>query len=200
MPNNIHHPIEHICLNLDRSSNPLHQSSLRMPPHLHPRSSATTTLFASTLAASFIIVGIPHIFPCPAPRKGYLDADGKTVRRRPRRSQSGEGEVGDKVEGHDGGIGTADAQLGLGRELKTLLASTTLTSDSSLAKRDSAKGDRGGGREEEDARALFREMEEEEEAMERERRECPVPKPRGKIGELLGFGTDRTRQRREERR
>lgn len=171
-----------------------------MPPHLHPRSSATTTLFASTLAASFIIVGIPHIFPCPAPRKGYLDADGKTIRRRRRRREISGGEVGDKVEGPDGGIGSADSQLGHGGELKTLLASTALTSDSSLAGRDSANCGRGGGSEEEDTGALFREMEEEEEAMKRERRECPVPKPRGKIGGLLGFGTDRTRQRREEKR
>jgi len=168
-----------------------------MPPHLHPRSSATTTLFASTLAASFIIVGIPHIFPCPAPRKSYLDSEGKSIRSRRRRRDSGGGEAGDKVEQLDGRSGTADAQLGRGEALKTLLASTTLTSDSSLLVRNSAKSGGGGGRDEEEARALFREMEEEEEAMERERRACPVPKPSGKIGELLGFGTDRKAQRRE---
>jgi cytochrome c oxidase assembly factor 2 len=174
-----------------------------MPPHLHPRSSATTTLFASTLAASFIIVGIPHIFPCPAPRKSYLDSEGKSVRNRRRRRDSGgrEEEADDKVEERERRSGTADAQLDHGKALETLLASTTLTSDSSLVGRKSAKGGRGGCREdEEEARALFREMEEEEEAMERQRRECPVPKPRGKIGELLGFGTDRTAQRRERER
>jgi cytochrome c oxidase assembly factor 2 len=171
-----------------------------MPPHLHPRSSATTTLFASTLAASFIIVGIPHIFPCPAPRKSYLDSEGDLVRKRRRRRDSGGGEADDKVEECDGRSGTADAQSGHGEALKTLLASTTLTSDSSLVRRNSVKGGRGGGSEEEEAKALFHEMEEEEEAMERERRECPVPKPRGKIGELLGFGTDRTAQRRDKER
>lgn len=171
-----------------------------MPPHLHPRSSATTTLFASTLAASFIIVGVPHIFPCPAPRKSYLDSEGNPVRTRRRRRDSGGGESDDKAEGRDGRNGTADAQLGHGQALKTLLASTTLTSDSSSVERNSVKGGRGRGSEEAEARALFREMEEEEEAMERERRECPVPKPRGKIGELLGFGTDRKAQTREKER
>lgn len=169
------------------------------PPHLHPRSSATTTLFASTLAASFIIVGIPHIFPCPAPRKGYLDEDGKTVRKRRRRRDSGGVDVVDKVEEREGGIGTEDTQLGLGGELKTLLESTASSSHSASTGRESAKGG-GAGSEEEDVRALFREMEEEEAARERERRECPVPKPRGKIGELLGFTRDGRRQRVEEER
>ena len=50
-----------------------------MPSHLHPRSSATTTLFASTLAASFIIVGIPHIFPCPAPRRAFSDSSVRSI-------------------------------------------------------------------------------------------------------------------------
>jgi cytochrome c oxidase assembly factor 2 len=43
------------------------------PPHLHPRSSATSTLFGVTLLASFIVVGIPHVFPCPRPRTTRLD-------------------------------------------------------------------------------------------------------------------------------
>jgi cytochrome c oxidase assembly factor 2 len=44
------------------------------PPHLHPRSSATSTLFGVTLLASFVVVGIPHIFPCPRPKNGRLSA------------------------------------------------------------------------------------------------------------------------------
>ncbi len=46
-----------------------------MPPHLHPRSAATSTLFAGTLLASFIVVGIPHVFPCPVPRRNYADTE-----------------------------------------------------------------------------------------------------------------------------
>lgn len=48
---------------------------------------------------------------------------------------------------------------------------------------------------EENIRALFREMKKEADKLKREGRECPVPKPRGKIGELLGFGRDGRRGR-----
>jgi cytochrome c oxidase assembly factor 2 len=163
-----------------------------MPPHLHPRSSATTTLFASTLAASFIIVGIPHIFPCPAPRKGYLDAEGNVVRKRRRRSKESAGvDVADETQvvGRGTDFGAEDAQSGLGGELKSLLGSAKVGVGSSSLRGETRKSG-GGGSEDEDVRALFREMKEEAAVLERERRECPVPKPRGKIGEMLGFGRD----------
>src|SRR5947209_12176155 len=64
-----------------------------MPPHLHPRSTATSTLFAGTLLASFTVVAIPHLFPCPRPRRAYADAErhldsegGPVVRRKRRKS------------------------------------------------------------------------------------------------------------------
>ena len=44
-----------------------------MPPHLHPRSTLTTTLFTGTLLASFAVVALPHVLPCPVPRKRYAD-------------------------------------------------------------------------------------------------------------------------------
>lgn len=59
-----------------------------MPPHLHPRSRLTSSLFATTVFASFVVVAIPHILPCPAPRVVYADGevpDGATPRRRRRR-------------------------------------------------------------------------------------------------------------------
>jgi cytochrome c oxidase assembly factor 2 len=173
-----------------------------MPPHLHPRSSATTTLFASTLAASFIIVGIPHIFPCPAPRKGYLDAEGNVVRKRRRRRKESDGVgVADEIQvvGRGGELGAADAQSALSGELKSLLGSAKVGADSSSLRRETRKSG-GGGSEDEDVRALFREMKEEAAVRESERRECPVPKPRGKIGEMLGFGRDgRARRGADER-
>ncbi|KAL2840972.1 putative alpha-1,3-mannosyltransferase [Aspergillus pseudoustus] len=46
-----------------------------MPPHLHPRSRSTTGLFAGTLLASLMVVGIPHVFPCPAPRRTFADSE-----------------------------------------------------------------------------------------------------------------------------
>ncbi|KAJ5587349.1 uncharacterized protein N7459_003114 [Penicillium hispanicum] len=64
-----------------------------MPPHLHPRSRSTTGLFAGTLLASLLVVGMPHVFPCPAPRRTFADsemtitADGQQVPRIRRRRQ-----------------------------------------------------------------------------------------------------------------
>ncbi|EPE24330.1 alpha-1,3-mannosyltransferase (Alg3), putative [Glarea lozoyensis ATCC 20868] len=46
-----------------------------MPPHLHPRSRLTSSLFATTLFASFFVVALPHALPCPAPRVAYADED-----------------------------------------------------------------------------------------------------------------------------
>ena len=67
-----------------------------MPSHFHPRSMMTTSLFGTTLAVSFLVVGMPHLFPCPAPRASYADTevleDGRRVRRR--RREDGEGTSG----------------------------------------------------------------------------------------------------------
>ncbi|QRD84733.1 putative alpha-1,3-mannosyltransferase [Aspergillus flavus] len=58
-----------------------------MPPHLHPRSRSTSSLFAATLLASLFVVGLPHLFPCPAPRRTLADsemlitADGQQIPR-----------------------------------------------------------------------------------------------------------------------
>ncbi|KAF4126844.1 cytochrome c oxidase assembly factor 2 [Geosmithia morbida] len=60
-----------------------------MPPHLHPRSRMTSSLFASTVVACFMVVALPHVLPCPAPKTtkfadGSVDVDS---RRRIRRQQ-----------------------------------------------------------------------------------------------------------------
>lgn len=99
----------------------------------------TSSLFATTMLASFVVVGLPHILPCPAPRVTY--ADGEIVedengrRRRKRRVQQQSQEV-------QGGV----VQL------------------NNITRADLVghEGNRG-------------------------KRECPVPKPGGKVGELLGF-------------
>lgn len=64
---------------------------MRQPPHLHPRSRLTSSLFATTLFASFFVVALPHILPCPAPRVAYAD-DGTMKRRR--RRKTNENDVG----------------------------------------------------------------------------------------------------------
>jgi cytochrome c oxidase assembly factor 2 len=42
--------------------------------------------------------------------------------------------------------------------------------------------------------ALFRQFQEEAEMLEKEARECPVPKPGGFLGQLLGFRQDGNKQ------
>lgn len=129
-----------------------------MPSHLHPRSRATSALFTVTLLTSFVVVGLPHILPCPAPRRSYADSetimseDGRIVLRRHAESitdPKGESPVGD-------------------RELQTV---------------DRAR-QKGGLTAEQ---AMFFQLQEEARILEKEKRECPVPKPGGFIGEILGF-------------
>ena len=118
-----------------------------MTPHLHPRSHLTTSLFGTTLLVSFLVVGMPHIVPCPAPRVKFADSDfeitkdGKRRRRRP----------ADDSEETNGG----------------------------------EKGDL----------ALPVISEGEKLAMRRSPHECPVPKPRGIIGEVLGFKKEETAEK-----
>jgi cytochrome c oxidase assembly factor 2 len=102
-----------------------------MPSHLHPRSRYTTSLFTTTLLVSFLVVGMPHIFPCPVPRTQFSDG-------RPRRLRK------------------ADAE----RDVDT-------------------KAREAG----EDAMAAA----EEANLLKRRAHECPVPKPGGLIGQVLGF-------------
>ena len=122
---------------------PLQQSN--MPPHLHPRSTATSTLFAGTLLASFVVVGIPHLFPCPQPRRSYADAE--------RRAQAGSCQ------------NSGPEDLSRDGERKGLAQRKAMSEEA----------------------ALFAELQREAEALDREARECPVPKPRGFIGRFLGF-------------
>lgn len=122
-----------------------------MPPYLHPRSRLTTSLFGATLAVSFLVVGMPHIIPCPAPRIVMADTD--------------------LIEGQDG------------RWRRTV-----------------REGDRNELEDEEDeAEALLR-LAEQRKRLETKGHECPIPKPGGILGEVLGLGnrTERIRKTRPE--
>jgi cytochrome c oxidase assembly factor 2 len=136
-----------------------------MPHYLHPRSRSTSSLFAATLLASFVIVGVPHIFPCPAPRRTLADsdmtmaADGQQIQR-PRR-----------------------------KKRKTLEPTDQLTSADSIP--------RGQATTDEEV-STFLQLEKEAETMAKVGRECPVPKPGGIVGQILGF-TDRGKEPREGR-
>ncbi|KAJ5152350.1 hypothetical protein N7492_010645 [Penicillium capsulatum] len=125
-----------------------------MPPHLHPRSRSTTGLFAGTLLASLVVVGLPHLFPCPAPRRTYADssemtitADGQQVPRLRRRRRKDVDTSSDAVRpDHPMPSGPVDEEV-----------------------------------------TTFFQTEEEAVKMAHNGRECPVPKPKGVLGELLGF-------------
>ena len=107
--------------------------------HLHPRSRMTSTLFTTTLAVSFLVVGLPHLLPCPVDRRQFADsadADGK-IRRRRRRS--------------DANVKTAES------------------GDTETSNQETSEGVLG-----------------------RKERECPVPKPGGRIGQMMGFETKQT--------
>lgn len=74
------------------------------PPHLHPRSRMTSSLFATTVLVSFFVVALPHALPCPAPRVSMADGEmtGDGRRRRRRRTEAAEttteGDKGDIVQ------------------------------------------------------------------------------------------------------
>ena len=121
-----------------------------MPPYLHPRSGMTTSLFTTTLAVSFLVVGIPHILPCPVNPKQFADSesdnfDAAAAKRAKRleRKRLRQLENGSKSEGLSdvrGKSTNGDEDIG------------------AISKRELAR-----------------------------RRECPVPKPGGLIGEIMGF-------------
>ncbi|MCJ1300484.1 hypothetical protein MMC08_003281 [Hypocenomyce scalaris] len=110
-----------------------------MAPHLHPRSRVTTSLFGTTLLVSFLVVGMPHLFPCPAPRTQFADVEITEDGRRRRRRRSA----------------------------------------------TAAEADEGAVAEEAPS-----EMVDEGQLLARKAHECPVPKPGGIIGEVLGFKKD----------
>ncbi|EFR03195.1 hypothetical protein MGYG_06193 [Nannizzia gypsea CBS 118893] len=147
-----------------------------MSSHLHPRSRSTMSLFTATLLASLLIVGVPHVFPCPAPRRALADseiivtADGQQIRRKRRRK--------DPIPAGDEASSPSDQLAG-----QSLLGSTTTNIISQTPT---------VGQELREQAAQFRYMEAEAKELEKTARECPVPKPKGILGQLLGFGADKS--------
>ena len=97
----------------------------------------TSSLFATTVIASFFVVALPHVLPCPAPRVVLADGempDGATRRKRRRRPN------------------ITERQDGIVQFNATSESDDDVATESRFSKR-----------------------------------ECPVPKPTGLLGELLGF-------------
>ncbi|KAF1928154.1 uncharacterized protein M421DRAFT_64103 [Didymella exigua CBS 183.55] len=102
-----------------------------MPPHMHPRSRMTASLFTTTLMVSFLVVAAPHLIPCPVDPRTLNDAADPTRRRRRRRPAESQDE--------------SDALGDEGRK--------------TMEQRLNPK------------------------------RECPIPKPGGLVGQVLGMTT-----------
>lgn len=134
------------------------------------------SLFTATLLASLLIVGVPHVFPCPAPRRALADseiivtADGQQIKRKRRRKEPVP--AGDETVPSDPLAG------------QSLFGSTI----ANLSRTPEV------GRELQEQAAEFRHMEAEAKELEKSARECPVPKPRGVLGHLLGFDSDKGSQ------
>ncbi|KAF2148963.1 hypothetical protein K461DRAFT_213205, partial [Myriangium duriaei CBS 260.36] len=106
-----------------------------MPHYLHPRSRSTSTLFTGCLAVSFLVVGMPHLLPCPVDCRQFTDsgeAIPKARRQRRKPSDDPQGQIEEQ---------------------------STLTGIEAQPHRN----------------------------------QCPVPKPRGLIGQMLGFKEDADR-------
>ena len=112
-----------------------------MTPHLHPRSRLTTSLFGTTLLVSFLVVGMPHILPCPAPRVNFAESDFEILEDGKRRKRRPSTET------------LSDESAGTDSELQIPLHIS----------------------------------EEEKALMKKRAHTCPVPKPPGIIGKVLGF-------------
>ncbi|KAK0735805.1 hypothetical protein B0T21DRAFT_368567, partial [Apiosordaria backusii] len=106
---------------------------------------------------SFFVVALPHILPCPAPRKtladGELDPSSSPQKRKRRPKQQSE------IVGEDG---------------VARFNNVTVTTPEQQEELQRVRRERRAER------------------AERGKRECPVPKPGGVLGEWLGFHKDTT--------
>ncbi len=116
------------------------------------------SLFSTTLAVSFLVVALPHVLPCPVPAQAYADGPNPIHdSSRPRRRKQ-KARVDDSKSTEREGF----TLNGKGARRKAGEGDATYHVDSE------ASTGRDGGRE-------------------RRKRECPVPKPGGLVGKVLGF-------------
>ncbi|ESZ95543.1 hypothetical protein SBOR_4072 [Sclerotinia borealis F-4128] len=144
-----------------------------MPPRLHPRSRFTSSLFAGTLFASFFVVALPHVLPCPAPRVAYADDGSGSQRPRRRRRKCPVDEVGGGE--HEEGQGQRERREQLKVEERQMEAKSEYKDFNAKIREEV-----GEERELDD-------VEEIEGGRISTKRECPVPKPGGIVGGILGF-------------
>ena len=152
-----------------------------MPPALHPRSRQTFSLFTTTLAVSFLVVGLPHILPCPVPHTAFADGDNPADARtsRHRRERDGGGEVGFSYR-------QGTSQKRRQKEQQTNMRPQTqhrLEYDGGDVRRSEPEAEIADDRYKRNS-----------EPSTQRRRECPVPKPSGLIGQIMGFRENERRK------
>ncbi|KAF2458939.1 hypothetical protein BDY21DRAFT_339332 [Lineolata rhizophorae] len=136
-----------------------------MPPAgLHPRSRLTTSLFTTTLAVSFLVVAIPHALPCPVPPRAFADA---------RADLDG---MFDPDE---------QSQQGTRRRCRKRRSKSLGQDDMARAEKRGAEGGADGEHKPSEAAGPLWVRGERWRKM--RTRECPVPKPGGLVGQVLGF-------------
>ena len=150
-----------------------------MPPALHPRSRQTFSLFTTTLAVSFLVVGLPHILPCPVPHTAFADGDNPSEAQnfRQRRKREDDHTID--------GTRTRQQHQQHQRDLqpRTRQQQTRLLKSQSFDRLNS--GDNGGSEPELEAQGEKSGVS--SDSCVQRRRECPVPKPGGLIGQVMGF-------------
>lgn len=156
------------------------------PPHLHPRSRMTSSLFATTVFASFFVVVLPHVLPCPAPRVALADgqmvevaADGTVLpqqqqqqQRRRRRRRLQDEVMCPSSDAPAPPVGATQVERdadGMARFAMETSSKRAPTDNESATSQLSS-------------------------SPRRNTRECPVPKPGGIVGELLGFKCGESQQ------
>lgn len=144
-----------------------------MPSHLHPRSRMTSSLFATTILASFFVVGLPHILPCPRPsstrmmegEQVFADENGRPRRRRrkvprPTATSTQESNRLEDINAQDITAATASTVSS---------SSTSAKSHTMLVQFEVDCEDVGS------------------ENKQKRKRECPIPKPPSIIADMLGL-------------
>ena len=126
------------------------------PPHLHPRSRMTSSLFATTVFASFLVVALPHLLPCPAPRRVFADdGSGEMPRRRRRRRAECDTSAAACENGDRGALSVTNGTEEGGRRMVEFRPGAGEAEVEGDERRRKAMGSK---------------------------RECPVPKPGGVLG------------------
>ena len=150
-----------------------------MPSALHPRSAQTFSLFTTTLVLSFLVVGLPHILPCPVPHTVRAESSGD-FQQLPLRD--------------DDCSSTRETPADR-RQCKADRPPRRKRRKSGAAETEAAAEPDAAAASPESAREKIKRQVE----LQRPKRTCPIPKPGGLVGQILGVREDGGRVKAVER-